>query len=173
MKRAFLTSFVLLCALLFTVSAFAMKNEPEGFRGIPWGAVAPEKNFVEGNKWGLTKVSTADNLGGVYLESEPEEMFIGKAQITSPIMYLFNDEFGFSAVLIEFKGREDYDAIREACIENWGQPDSDIREKNEKIGGDMITSLWLGEKVIIHLSSSSSTLVLGQSDFVLKYLVEP
>lgn len=167
---------ILLCAFLLTTSAFAMKNEPEGFRGIPWGAVAPEKNFAEGNKWGLEKAGTAGNLGNTYFRPESGEVSIGKAKITSPVIYLFHDDYGFAAALIEFEGRVDYNHIRQACIENWGRPDSDGTKKNEKFGGDTTTSLWLGEKVIIYLSSSASAsgtgfLIFGQSDFVLERLM--
>lgn len=178
MKRVLLTLPVLLSVLLFTATAFAMKNEPESFQGIPWGAVAPEKNFVEGNKWGLVKASSIDKIGDVYFRSESEPVFIEKVKITSPIRYLFHDDYGFAAVLIEFNGRADYDLIRKACIENWGQPDSDSREKSEKSGSDVIISLWLGENVMIYLNSPASAqesgnLIFGQSDYVLEVLVEP
>lgn len=176
-KKTLPALLILLCVLLLAIPVSAMENEPEGFRGIPWGAVAPERNFAEGNKWGLEKVGTAGDFGNTYFRPESEEVSIGKAKITSPVIYLFHDDYGFAAAMIEFEGRADYGHIRQACIENWGRPDSDGTEKNEKFGGDTTTSIWLGEKVIIYLSSSVSAsgtgfLILGQSDFVLEHLIE-
>lgn len=152
-KKNLPAQLILFSMLLFATAAFGMENISEGFRGMPWGAPVPSEDFAEGNEWGLTKLGVFDNLGDVYSRSEPKDVFIGKAKITIPYIVCFPAGLGFTVVLVNFKGRADYELIRKECIENWGEPSQEKRAENED-GGDAIISVWPSEKVIINLSFS-------------------
>lgn len=146
MKKVLLISFMLLCMMLFTVPVFAMKNEPDNFRGIPWGAEPPKNNLFGKNKWGLKQLSTSN------LYWRDEEVSIGGAKITAPINYTFHDDFGFACAVVLFRGQGNYDLIYKACIENWGKPDQERREENKEFAYDQAEAFWIGQKVTVRIS---------------------
>lgn len=144
MKKVILMPFILLCIILFTIPAYAMKNEPDNFRGIPWGIKPPKNNLFWKNKWGLSRLG-----GPIYWRDE--DVSIGGAKILSPINYLFDDSLGFGAVEITFSGIKEYELIRKTCIEEWGKPDYEKREKNKEYDYDLIEHIWIGKRITARL----------------------
>lgn len=154
MRKVIVISFILLCMMLFAIPALAMKNEPDNFRGIPWGAKVPKNNIFGGNKWKLRHYSL-----NVY--HRDEEVTIGGVKITSSIKYYFFEDVGFAWAIVEFSGRESYDKIRKACIENWGEPDGK-RELAYTLAGSnkkalLLRSDWHGGKITVTLERDSET----------------
>lgn len=163
MKRVLIILFILLSFLLFAAAVFAMEDISEGFRGIPWGAAPPEKNFAEGKEWGLVKQGREDS---VTLYWRSENVSVAGVEISSPINYVFHDEAGFACAIIEFKNQENYDVILKACAADWGEPDSKIKKKNQRFGGDGITNLWIGENIFILLNYNYDTHARGSLAFI-------
>lgn len=159
-KKIFLFSFVLLCITLALLATpvFAMKNEPDGFRGIPWGAMAPKNNIAGGNKWGLTEIGKTDDGATVYWRLH-DSVIIGGAKMSSFVEYSFHDTLGFAQVRMKFEGSENFDLLYKACVEDWGKPKNEERIQSEKI--NCVESLWLGEKVIIQLYYNFGTPEIG------------
>lgn len=147
MRRALAIVFVVLCVVFFALPAFAMKNEPEGFRGIPWGTPAPENDLNGKNKWGLVKL--IDLMSETLYFRKNESALMGGARVES-ISYYFQESLGFARAVIEFSGAENCELLRKACIENWGSPD--IERKNSTKEYDGVTFFWFGEKISIRLS---------------------
>lgn len=159
MKNAIFIPFVLLCMMLFTFPVFAMENEPEEFRGIPWGAPLPKNNIFGRNKWKLEYM-----YGNEYRRSE--EVSIGGAKISSPINYVFLDSMGFACARVSFEGQENYELILKACIESWGKPLREIKYKTEET--DKVTYLWLGKKIDVLLDYYFNLPASGTLDLALK-----
>lgn len=90
--------------MLFIMPAHAMQNEPDSFRGIPWGAKVPKNNLFGKNKWGLKQSSTS-------LYWRDEEVIIEGAKIGSSINYWFHESLGFAYIHVIFSGQENYDLI--------------------------------------------------------------
>lgn len=148
MKRVLLIPFILLCIISCTVPACAMKNEPDDFRGVPWGTPEPRKklfgyNFFVYNKWGLKHL-----YDGEY--TRDQEVYIGGAKITSTVSYHFLDSLGFACANVPFQGQENYELIRKACVESWGEPDTEEHTKNRVI--DSLKSIWVGERISVSIS---------------------
>lgn len=115
MKKILLS---LLCVAIFALPVFAAhKNEPTGFRGIPWYASPKDESGAD--KWGLSELSR-DVVATNYIR-EKEQLTLGAATIES-VHYLFVDEIGLVKVDILIKGQKDFDLIRKACTANWGEP---------------------------------------------------
>lgn len=135
MKKMFFIQFILFCALLSAVPAFAlMKNEPEGFRGIPWFA-SPKNNSLGLREKERMTVST------IY-QREGDKLQIGAAKLTA-IEYIFLDNAGLVQVYVETEGEGNVDALIKACTENWGEP-----KKNRMY--EVYT--WVGKKAEAFLS---------------------
>lgn len=171
MKKILLIPFILLCMMLFTIPACAMKNEPDNFRGIPWGTAPPKNTIFGGNQWGLTEKAW---IGKLTIYSRDEEAVIGGVKASAPITYHFHDDRGFVAALAQFKGYENFELIYKACMEIWGEPDSVNRQENNKeLDCDMFSAGWVGERILVSTEYYFNTtedgfLVLGQSDYLMK-----
>lgn len=108
----------LLCVAIFALPVFAAhKNEPAGFRGIPWYASPKDESGAD--KWGLSELSR-DIIMTTYVR-EKEQLTLGAATIES-VHYLFLDEVGLVMVDVLIKGKINFNHIRKACTANWGEP---------------------------------------------------
>lgn len=144
MKKFFMIFSVLLCVMLFTAIAWAMENEPEEFRGIPWGAAQPKNSAAEENKWELMEIRKSDIDATTVYCRLLDEVSIGGVKISSAsVEYHFLNSLGFARVQIRFEGRENIDRIRKACIADWGEPDSEMILKIKDMS-DSVSLMWNG-----------------------------
>lgn len=98
------------------------KNEPDGFRGIKWGdkpSWHPELVRVGRDE---QEYDTEEEIDGWPYINIDENLRIGNAEI-STIIYSFNEENDFTCVIAYVeKTRKDVDALRYACVSEWGKP---------------------------------------------------
>lgn len=157
-KKIFFISFILLGITLFAAPVFAMKNEPEGFRDIPWGATVPKDTPTEGNKWKLTEVEKSFNDTTTVYQRLDDKVVVGGAEMLY-VAYLFHDTLGFASAYMVFDGQESFDLLYKACVEDWGKPSREERSQSGKV--DMVEIFWLGEKVIARLQYNFETSKVG------------
>lgn len=118
MKKTLLLLFASLCVASFALPALAAhKNEPVGFRGIPW--YASPKDKLGFKKWGLSELGR-DTVVTTYTR-EKEQLSLGGAAIDT-VHYLFLDEVGLVMVNVIIKGQANFDHIKKVCTVNWGEP---------------------------------------------------
>lgn len=158
MKKILLISFILLCVVLFTVPAYAMKNEPEKFRGIPWGTKMPKEAAFGRYEWALEKVGYSRG-GNTVIFNRLEKASFGGLTISEPIDYEFHWQYGFVTAKIKGVGRANYDLLVKTCVKDWGSPDVDmitpvIEEDGTEGDHDVEMKFWLGENVIVTLICS-------------------
>lgn len=88
-------------------------KEPDGFRGIRWGA-APN---------GLAEAAPADENGLAFYTRPGEKMNIGPAKLEKILYQFYKGEF--SAVFVMFKGASNRDHLRTTMITEFGDPTKD------------------------------------------------
>jgi len=123
---------VLIIILLFPLFISAFQNEPEGFRGIKWGA-----NIAE-----LPDMSLAEDSGETkYYHRENDEMKLGDAAIERLAYGFYKGKFFM--VLIEFNNFSNFSLMKEAFTHLYGEGD-----RKSKLLEDYS---WHGETVDIML----------------------
>lgn len=160
-KRIILSMlYTLLCIILITLPAFAsMKNEPDGFRGIPWKTTLTENGAKSADKWGLEEdIAIAEPTVQIYGRKN-EKLSFGDAEIFS-VHYFFQKRLGFAKVQISAEGYRNFELIRKECISSWGEPDGERRIKDKS--SDETHIHWSGRKVIVLLVYDR-----GQNDITL------
>lgn len=149
---------VLFYIVLVALPAFAsMKNEPDGFRDIPWKTKL-DNCADSADKWGLEEEPIAEPAAQVYCRKN-EKLSFGGAEIFS-VHYFFQKSLGFAKVQIYAEGYRNFELIRKECIANWGEPDEESRIKENAY--DYTHLYWAGKKVIALLVYGR-----GQSDITL------
>lgn len=152
MKKVLLMPFSLLCVLLLAAPVFAMENEPDEFLGVPWGAVSPEKNFIDSGDMGGFKALRVDPVGSVIVYQRPgEKVRFAGVKPLSPIAYFFHDSLGFVRAHMRFKGVKNYERMLAACVDQWGKPDEARRDDNQKLDYDLASNIWKGERITVSL----------------------
>jgi hypothetical protein len=115
--------------------AYAFKNEPDGFRGIQWGA---DLSAIKGMK----HIGSLPQHGGVKIYArEDDALQIGKATLES-IEYA-SWQGKFLGVFIKTFFFSDWEALKAACFENFGRGDK------PKVYNDEY--FWKGDKATINL----------------------
>ncbi|GAB7025232.1 hypothetical protein [Geotalea toluenoxydans] len=123
------------CTLVLAfLAAGAMANdlafeerEPDGFRGIAWGAPVYEVEGLEFSKEGtaaLRELYTRTNkqaAAQVTVYSRPDDQLkIGEATVTRIYYYFYKDLFyGATAY---FAGKDNYNKLLAACRKKFGEP---------------------------------------------------
>lgn len=138
--------YTLLCMILITLPAFAsMKNELDGFRGIPWKTTLTGNGAKSADKWGLEEdISSAEPSVQIYGRKN-EKLSFGDADIFS-VHYFFQKSLGFAKVQISAEGHRNFELIRKECISSWGEPDGERRIKDKS--SDETHIHWCGKRVI-------------------------
>ena len=135
--------------VLGLVSGALAFNEPEGFRGVPWGtlhgsvsAQIPEMNECDRGAWVDGDCHGTVRIGGV---------------VTSVIM-LFSPSSGFEAVWLSFDPRE-FVIMKQIFVERYGQPTEERNEEIQTSTGARYQNTvlkWSGNKVVIQLERYGS-----------------
>ena len=138
-------------------------NEPDGFRGVPWGSSREELrlHFQQAGD-DVTCVATA-------LGCNSPRLSIGPVPVRA--FYLFTPGADkFEVALLTFASTH-YAALRTIFQERYGAP-SNVREKplQDRTGATVTneTALWVGERVTISLSRYGSKLDQGRAWIGLK-----
>lgn len=140
MKKIVLSA---LFVLLFCSATFAMKNEPDGFRGIKWGDSAEKhKKILEEDV--LHPELAKYQYGEIYRKVN-ENYRLGEAEI-SRVYYRFDSQ-GFFEASFNFTN-ENAKKVLAVCINQWGSPDE--IEKHEE--ADFY--YWYGKNVEVRLFDS-------------------
>lgn len=143
--------------ILHASVVFAMENEPEEFRGIPWGADLPKNSPNGENEWGLMELRRIDTDAETVYCRLDDEVSIGGVKISSAsVEYHFLDSLGFANVSMKFKGRRNIELIRKACVKNWGEPDAENIFKS-KGRDEFVTVMWDGFDMVARLDYTSNS----------------
>ena len=147
MRSAAIVIFLLIA--LFPPHAMAW-NEPDNFRGIPWGASLDDARRTLLDSW-----KPSEQLHG-HPECPPAKARCVQKGKLGPIdvtfVYTFKDD-RFVSALIMFKAA-DYKAVRTILTERYGAPTTQQRiEIRTKVGVPHESELgvWRGEKVSVML----------------------
>lgn len=127
--------FIILCLISLSAipkSLFAYQNEPDGFRGIEWGA-AVEK--IDG------MVRETDLKGMRLYKREGEKMKLDGIPVDR-IQYIFNREGRFFIIGIDFSP-EHFDAIKKRAFDRHGKAAPDEKGKYVWDGKTTWMRLWL------------------------------
>jgi len=97
-------SLVLLAALAYATPTFAFDNEPDGFRGIHWGASASSIQGLVKNPDAASWLAAMSGKSGLNLSDLPLESYsmredkyeFGRAKMSSISYYFYNDKFYFA-----------------------------------------------------------------------------
>lgn len=166
MTKAFFMSLILLCALLLAAPAFAMENEPQDFRGIPWGAAPPGEDNPDSEKLGLKMIDRYDSIA---LYRRDESVSVAGVKTLSSVDYYFHDRSGFICAEMQFRGIKNYELILKECIDQWGQP---VQGKSNNAQGEVVEwNLWPGQRITaflayFHQHSEISLLKLSHNDYL-------
>ena len=142
-------------------------DEPDGFRGVPWGASREELRVH------LQRTGVSVTCGGKVLGCTGPQLSIGPASVRA--YYLFApDADKFEVVLLTFAPAH-YAALRTIFEERYGAP-SRVHEQTmqSQMGAKFTneTALWVGERVTISLSRYGSKLDQGRAVIGLKAALE-
>lgn len=126
------TLFAVLAIFIFcSTGSAAIKDSPDGFRGIKWGQ-SPSA---------LGKYTLLAHTGGLgyYLKND-DKLKIGDADLTS-IMYIFWEN-KFVMAVIQTEGSGNSNALRTAMIARYGEPEHGQNNANE-------SSVWHDDNIVI------------------------
>lgn len=137
LKRFF---FAALLILLLSTSAFAMKNEPDGFWGIKWGDKISQHLGLDLK---LSKDGTHYTRPDVILQ-------LGQSALIMSTEYHFDEKEGFFGVLMVTAAGGNIQQLNIECFRQWGEPDSVTTGGN----GDTIILAWEGERLSASLTHS-------------------
>lgn len=138
--------FAILYIMLITIPAFAaMKNEPKGFRGIPWKTHLTKSGANSADRWGLREEPAIDESSVRIYGRKNEKLTFGAAEIYS-VQYFFQKSLGFAKIQIFAEGHRNFELIRKECVKSWGKPDGESRIKETY--SDETHIHWYGRKVI-------------------------
>jgi hypothetical protein len=138
----------LLAAVVIFVSPAVAWEEPDGFRGVTWGAPSsavsakiPEIKCYEPNQIGASSCSGVVTIGPVVAS-----------------VHLLFTPTGFEAVWINFKPR-DFAAMRQIFVDRYGKPAEERSEPVQTRTGakyDNVILTWTGDKAVIRLERFAS-----------------
>ncbi len=129
---------ILILVLVSTQSTRALQNEPNGCRGIEWGA---EYDELEG----FTKVTTESHLD--YYTKKDEEMTIGDAPLEKVVYVFYHRKF--CGAVLNFKSSPNFQIVKTTLFDWYGEGDQ------SKINEDRYR--WSGTDVIITLEYDEVT----------------
>ena len=135
---------ILLCLLLLAVPATAW-NEPETFRGVPWGAA---EDAMKGQ---ISATCTASPTSGFFGERTCSSSFTVGDVPTKALLWF--RQGGFAGVTFTFDPKSFF-TIESAFKERYGPPTSTKEESGKSRGGLEFTNVeheWQGTKVYISL----------------------
>ncbi len=143
-------SVFIVCILLFwVVPAFAMKNSPDGFRGIKWG----DPVSALGNKQNIRFEGQADGFD-IYTRTT-DKLAFGDVPLEFIIYFFCNDKF----VLVGIDCKDEYaDMIMRIFKTRFGvptQPNKYLDEYEWKDGNALITMKHDKFNKIVSISMSS------------------
>jgi hypothetical protein len=159
---------LMLAMVLVAFPALAF-NEPDSFRGVPWGATLEETKAALDKAWeatspGVRDISKPDCLGNSYCWMRA---VVGRVAGTAGFHF---HEGKFVMGNLSFPSSR-YVEIREIFVERYGQPTSTSEEvvKN-KMGASFTNEYlrWRGEKVSITLRRYTDKLDTGRGTLVTK-----
>lgn len=136
-------SVAVLLILLLCTSAFAMKNEPDGFRGIKWGD-SVEQHKGEFENYTLLE----DHIYKKYMKILSPDEFLDQLLTMKGIWgitYRFDDK-GFFGGSYNIRDMETIEKELGEYLAIWGKED-ELRETHDNEGNPMVVLLWSGEKV--------------------------
>jgi hypothetical protein len=139
---------LVLAALLSPGSAVAW-NEPDAFRGIPWGVSSEQARRIcaaNGEELGCY-----ENVCKAWGDIGP---------VRSQITYEFTDD-KLTSVILRFQSR-DYSAMRNLFTEQYGRPTGESEDQFRTETRPQVTTqtlTWKGGKVVIYLGT-----ILGPID---------
>jgi hypothetical protein len=154
-RRASLLIALSLLALALASGASAF-DDPDGFRGLPWGATEEQMRTDVGG-WCEDLSSTARWLGDRYCVVEFQ---IGG--IDGKATYVFRRD-KFVRVTLDFKSR-DFDQLAAIFVERYGAPTSTTQEPYKTQGGLETTNkdlTWTGPLVRITIHRYGSRITEG------------
>lgn len=148
---------VLLVPLTF-VSASAW-NEPDGFRGVPWGT---NRETVK-EQMGLTNPNC-------FMASESTTAYVCSGTITvggveATVGAGFSDADALISVVLFFESK-DFDQMKAAFLERYGKPTSrETPTIQNRMGAkfEQERLLWTGTKVVISLSRYADSIDKGRA----------
>lgn len=140
-------SIILICAILSAPHFYPkmMKNEPDGFRGIPWHATVLEGASSSDESGELISSRFGEFTSCKVYERKNENLSIGEAAVDS-IFYLFEDDIGFVSATIYFENSKNFELIIKYCLEKWGKPSSEKRQTAASGALDFAEISWRGKK---------------------------
>ncbi len=123
-------------SLFLTFSfAHAFQNEPDGFRGIKWGA------HIGGVESNYRMTFLFESRGFRKFTRDGDELEIGQAKTKPPQYGFFKDRF--CEVFVYFEGKLNFLMVKEVTFERFGKP-----TKEDALGEDF---WWRGDLAWIHL----------------------
>ncbi|MEM4657873.1 MAG: hypothetical protein QXX77_05565 [Candidatus Methanosuratincola sp.] len=133
-----------LLTLMLPSLVLAYQNEPQGFRNLPWGS----SSRLLGDKIFYDKIRTP---GGTitYYEREGDLMKMGGAKLLSVAYGYWLDNL--SDVIVRTKGKENWEALREAAVARWGTPRQPDKGKE--------LYFWDGNTTVIVLTYDEKTAI--------------
>jgi hypothetical protein len=134
------------CALLLssgTAGAVAMKEDPKGFEGIPWGATLSESET-------FGKVEDTGRLKTYELKGGPPS--IGLAKVESMKFTTVDDRF--ARVTVRYHGKETHDQLLAFLQSRYGPLD---RTPGQFTGGPVKIFAWQGVETAVSLRYETPT----------------
>lgn len=131
MRKTALQAMVLAVALMTASALFAADpaKEPDGFRGVPWGARLDS----------LPDMEAVDTEGDVvHCDRKDEKKTLGPIA-TQLIDYSFYKDRFYHAAIIYERG---FDVVQETLQDKYGPPDA-AREKKDKDGRKYVVAEWV------------------------------
>ncbi len=145
---------LLLILVLSSVSAAnkAIKNSPDGFRGIKWGDPISALGKTDGSLY------EEPVFGFKYYSKADEDLSFGSAQLSS-INYTFW-KGQFISVGLRCKTPSDFPAMKAAAIEKFGKP---VKPDNS-----IEKYTWQDDNVLITLEQNSERMIIACLPLLIK-----
>jgi hypothetical protein len=160
-----MTMTLLAVALLLLGSPALAFNEPDSFRGVPWGAAKSEAVSI------LAAAGEAPTCDGARA-CRTRETMIGSVPTT--VVYQFDEDDRFEAAILTFHPSR-HDALRAIFVEQYGPPSrTQQRTTRSKDGRTFVNEIaqWSGERVVVQLQKYGALENRGRASVAKKAVLE-
>jgi hypothetical protein len=155
---------VVIAALLLAAPGSAW-NEPDSFRGVPWGVSQADA---------LALLQKAGEKVSCYLPSLCNTTQVMIGPVPTQIGYGFGKENKFEMAMLSFIPGH-YENMKAIFVERYGAPSSTMQQPVKNRMGATFTNeiaIWAGERVVISLSRFGSKLDESRAVISLKSAVD-